>query len=182
MRVLLGIAVCAAGITGCKAGTTEGPTASATKEPVPQAQPSQPAPYFSVLEGDYAAGHPVYYYDAETDEDVLAGELADVLTIEETPDGALKVRLKPVAYNGDECYFSETMTASGPHQWRWQGGDMFPNCEVILVQTATAIVITSNWDCKDEFCGHRATLEGSFPMSAHEPAGTHEEWWEMYVR
>ena len=89
MRVSIGIAVCVA-MAGCKAGTTEGPTASATKEPVPQAQPPQPAPYFSVLEGDYAAGHPVYYYDAETDEDVLAGEFADVLTIKETPDGALR--------------------------------------------------------------------------------------------
>lgn len=142
------------------------------------AQLAQPAP-FSTLEGDYSAGHEVFAHDRITGEDVLAGEFADVLTVEETPDSALKVKVRVVAYNFDECYFDDTMTPSGPHQWRWKGGDMYPNCEVILVQTATTIVITSNWDCYHEFCGHRATLEGSFPMSEREPAGSHEWWQEM---
>ena len=30
-------------------------------------------------------------------------------------------------------------------------------CEVLLAETATAIVITSNWDCYLEFCGYRVT-------------------------
>jgi hypothetical protein len=117
-------------------------------------------------------------YDPITGDDVLGGEDTDVLTIEKAPNDALRVKILVVAYNYDQCYFDHTMTPSGPHQWRWKGGDMYPNCEVLLVETKTEIVITSNWDCYHEFCGHRATLEGTFPMSSQSSLGSYE-WPEM---
>ena len=173
MRILLGLAVLTS-IAGCKARTSEGTRPITTEEPAPEAQPA----LVPTLEGDYFAAHQVYIHDPMTDEDVLDGESADVLSIRKAPNDELNVKIRTVAYNYDQCYFDHTMTPFGPHQWRWKGGDMRPNCEVILVQTPTAIVITSNWDCYYEFCGHRATLEGSFPISEWSPAGSYE-WPEL---
>ena len=176
MRILLGLAVWAS-VVGCKAGMSGGPSPTTPKDPSALAQPSQPPP-LATLEGDYVVFSKVYVHDPMTDEDVLDGESADVLSIRKAPNDELNVKIQTVAYNYDQCYFEHTMTPSGPHRWRWKGGDMRPNCEVILVQTPTAIVITSNWDCYYEFCGHRATLEGSFPISEWSPAGSYE-WPEM---
>ena len=114
--------------------------------------------------------HTVRFYDGG--EEGLA-EVADALSIERTQDNALRVKLNVVAGNFDECSFEDTMTPSGPNEWRWSEAEMYPDCVVVLTQTESEIVITSNWDCKDEFCGHRATLEGTFPLASQRPLGSY---------
>jgi len=155
-----------ASVVGCKAGTSQSSTPIAATPPV------------HTLEGDYLVARDIYMYDPETGGDVLDGEDSDILSIRKAPNEELNVKIKTVAYNYDQCYFDQTMTPSGPHQWHWKGGDMHPGCEVILAETTTSIVITSNWDCYHEFCGNRATLEGTFPKAEWRPAGSYE-WPEL---
>jgi len=124
------------------------------------------------LDGDYFSEHEVYVYDADKDEDVLAGVYADVLSVAEKAKHVLDVKIRVIGYNFSECVFDDTLVPSGPHQWNWQS--RASGCELNLIQTPTAIVITSNWDCYNELCGSRATLEGEFLFSTRSPRGTIE--------
>ena len=176
MRILVALAVCVS-VVGCKAGATGCSGSTAPKETEAQTPSSQSAD-LPTLEGDYFFVSKVFVYDPMTGEDVDDGESVDVLTVEMGPDNTLKVKILVVAHNYDQCSFDHTMAGLGPHRWHWKGGDMYPECEVLLVQTPTALVVSSNWDCYHEFCGNRATLEGTFPVSSRRPLGSYE-WQDL---
>jgi len=176
MRTLVALAVCVS-VVGCKAGASGCSGSTAPKETEAQTPSSQPAAV-PTLDGDYFFVSKVFVYDPMTGEDVDDGEVVDVLSVEMRPDGAIHVKILVVGHNYSECSFDQMMTASGPQEWRWKGGDMYPECEVVLVETPTALVISSNWDCYQEFCGNRVTLEGTFPLSSRKPLGSYE-WQDL---
>lgn len=154
------------------AGAACGPTMANAERRDP-APPTKRHPGYS-LQGDYFAAHDVHVYDATTDEYVLEGKYMDVLSIREAKNSALEVRIRVVGRNFSECYFDDTMMPTGPHQWKWVGADVESRCEVILVQTPAAVVVTSSWDCYEQLCGTGVTLEATFPFSERERHGTYE--------
>lgn len=161
-------------VAGCPTRPSDTVAATTPNDTPHHDSPEKPQ---DTLEGDYIATHEAFVYAAETDESVFEGETRDMMSIRNAPEDALHVRLEIVGYNYDICFFEGTMKASGPNQWRYKGRGSTLQCELTLVRTSTAIVITSNWDCYRELCGNRATLEGTFLLNDRKPPGS-IEWQE----
>jgi len=151
-----------------------GSSPATPRDPAPQAQPRQraalPAP-----EGDFFSEHAISYYELGEE---YTDDVADVITIEDAPNNALRVKLNTVGHTYAECFFEHTMTPSGPNEWGWSASETHPNCVVVLTQTETEILIDTNGECESEFCSYRTYLEAAFPRSSRRPVGTYE-WPEM---
>ena len=121
------------------------------------------------LEGDYDAPHAIVYYETGVEH---PEQVTDMLTVVRLGADCLHVKAEIVADNFDQCFFEENMAPTGNATRSWRGGAS--DCVVTLRRTATAWVLDSTWDCKDEFCGRRGFLGASFPLSSHQPVGSYE--------
>ncbi len=174
LALLLPLAMLGACKSGSSPAKTEpsGPAATEPSSPTAESaapQPEAPAPASEKLpETPSAVGtyeHPHAAFNDCDDPDGCEVQVTDTLRIEDAGSGAILVSAELNQDNEHSCTFEGTMTPQSAGHWTYASGD----CRIELKQHPTSLDLTSE-GCREDYCGERASLQASFPISSRKGA------------
>lgn len=131
-------------------------------------QASSPAAPRVSLAGTYTQPHPVLVVCDSNPDGWCEEQASDTLTIREARDGAIAVTIELFQANAHMCNFEGELRPAPPpaantRRWRFQEQNDDGPCEFVLDRTEKELTLQSE-GCR-YYCGARASLDATFPVS-----------------